>query len=249
MKKILLLLLIVMQSLFALVSIVPVEIGSKDGLYGEISASLETKRGNTEKDNYKSAIRATYDSNTTYVTWAELSGEYGEASGIENTNKIYFHLRHIHAITQEDLRYELFYQGQEDKFKLIKYRRLAGTGLRLKLFEIFENGHGYLGLGGFYENVKYTTDTDPQEENIRINTYFAYTIKLGDDSDLSYSLFYQPKYDALHDYATSHKLNTKLHIYKALYLSFTLSWDIDSQPAIEVKDSDFYQETSFVMKF
>ncbi len=249
MKKLLLLLLMVTQSLFALVSIVPVEIGSRDGLYGAFSTSLETKRGNTEKDNYKSALKATYDSNSSYVTWAELSGEYGEVSGVENTNKIYFHLRHIHAITEENLRFELFFQAQEDKFKLIKQRRLAGTGLRLKLFEVFEKGSGYIGLGGFYETVKYTTPNDPKEDNIRLNSYFAYTIKLGDDSDLSYSLFYQPRYDKLNDYVTSHKLNTQFHIYKALYLSFTLSWDIDSHPAIGIKDADFYQETAFIVKF
>lgn len=249
MKKTLLLLLVTSQYLLAIVSIVPVEIGSNDGLYGELTSTLETKRGNTDKDNYKAAARVTYDNNSSYVTWAEIAGEYGEANDVEDTNNIYFHLRHIQAITPEDIRGELFFQAEEDKFKLIEKRRLGGAGVRFKIFEVFEDGTGYLGLGGFYETVRYTSPVDPYEENFRINSYFAYTIGLGDDSQLSYSLYLQPKYDEIHDYIKSHKLNLQLHIYKALFLNFRVSWDVDTKPPEDVAKNDFYQETTFVLKF
>ncbi len=249
MKKILLLLLITSQFLLALVSIVPVDIGDKPGLHGVVSSTLETKKGNTDKENYKFSTRVTYDSNTSYVTWGELSRTYGESNGIEDVNKYYFHLRHIHAITQESFCSEIYLQTQEDIFKLIKVRSLAGAGIRYKIFEVFNGGKGYLGLGGFYEHVNYTDTVNPEEENVRFNAYFAYTIKLTEDSDLSYSLFYQPRYDRLHDYVTSHKVSMELLVYKALYLNFSASWDIDNEPAIGVKDSDFSQETTFVLKF
>ena len=121
--------------------------------------------------------------------------------------------------------------------------------MRFKLFELFEGGKGYFGIGGFYEHINYTSAIDPQEEQVRISSYFAYTIKLGDDSDLSYSLFYQPQYDKLEDYITSHKANIQLHVYKALFLNLSISWDIDNNPPQGVKENDFSQETTFVFKF
>jgi len=248
MKTLILLLLITSQSLFALISIVPVEISQNAGVHGELSASLETKRGNTDKDNYKFGARVVYDYNNSFVTWGEISAEYGESSGVQDTNKAFIHLRHIHAITKEDIRLELFLQTQEDKFKSIERRFVGGAGLRFKLFEVFKDGKGYFGAGGFHEYIRYISQ-DPTEKNLRINTYFAYTVGLGEDSTLSYSLFFQPKIDNIKDYTKAHKLNLQLHIYKALYLNLQLSYDVDTRPATGIEKYDFYQETAFILKF
>jgi len=249
MKNILLLLFLTTQYLFALISIVPEEISNNPGLHGTISTTLETKKGNTDKENYKAGTRVVYDSNTSYITWGELSGEYGEVDGVADTDKLYLHLRHIHAITKEDIRWEVFGQLEKNKFKLIEKREVLGGGVRFKIFQIFESGQGYIGLGGFNEIISYTDDNIPSENNIRLNTYFAYTISLAEGSSLSYSLFYQPRYDKIHDYSKSHKLNVEVHIFKALYLNFRLSWDVDRAPPPNVEKQDFYQETTFVLKF
>lgn len=247
-KFVVLFLIILNQYLLAIVSKAPVEIGDKAGLHANVALSFETKRGNTHKDNYKASIKVSYDDNSSFVTWSELSGEYGEVNEVQDTNKLYLHLRHIHAITKEDIRSELFGQIEEDRFKLIKNRSLAGMGVRFKIFEIFKDARGYLGLGGFYEKVNYTT-LDAQETNIRLNSYFAYTTVFGDDSELTYSLYYQPKFDDFKDYAQSHKLQLQVHIYQALFLSFQVEYAFDSQPVAGVEDYDVTQTTSFIYKF
>ena len=249
MKKITLILtLLLTQQLFALVSIVPIEIGVEPGYSGAISTSLETKRGNTHKDNYKLGARVNYDNNDDFVTWAEIEGEYGESNSLRDTNKYYLHLRHIHALSKESVRAEFFAQAQDNEFKLLDSRLLAGAGFRFRIFEIFDNGKGYLGVGALYENIRYTSN-DPQEYNIRFNSYFAYTVTLGDDSELTYGFFYQPKVDYLNDYVSSQKLELTLHIYKQLFLNFQLAYDVDSRPPLGVEDYDFTQTTSFVFNF
>jgi len=248
MKTIVLLLLITSQSLFALISIAPVEISDNPGVHGSFSASLETKKGNTDKDNYKFGTKVIYDSNSSYVTWGEIFAEYGESTGVEDTNKAFLHLRHIQAITPEDIRLELFIQTQENRFKSIERRFVTGAGVRFKLFEVFKDGKGYFGVGGFHEYIRYLS-TDPTEKNIRLNTYFAYTVGFGEDSSLSYSLFLQPKIDDFKDFTKAHKLNLQLLIYKALYLNLQLSYDVDTRPATGVEKYDFYQETAFILKF
>lgn len=248
MKLFIISLLILTQQLFALVSIVPVEIGEKPGVHGKVAVSLETKRGNTHKDNYALGLRFDYDNNKSYHSWMEMSGEYGESNKVKDTNKLYLHFRHIHALTDKTICAEAFSQAQDDEFKLIKRRLVGGGGIRFKIFEVFGDGKGYLGLGALYENIRYTSD-NPREDNFRANSYFAYTIKLGDDSDLSYTLFYQPKMHNFSDYVSSQKLALRLHIYKRLFLSFQLAYDVDSNPPMGVEEYDLTQTTTFVFDF
>lgn len=247
-KIILLISIMSTQYLFALVSIAPMEIGEKEGIHGNASFGFETKRGNTNKDNYKGSAKVSYDNNIDYVTWGEVSAEYGEANHVQDTNKQYLHLRYIHAITKKGIRYELFGQLEENKFKRIKNRTLLGGGLRFKIFEIFKDGRGYLGLGTFYEDISYLSN-DPHENNIRLNTYFAYTAKFGIDSRITYTLYYQPKIEDVSDHIYSQKLQLQLFIYEQLFLNFQIAYDTDTQPAIGVEKYDFTQTTSFMYKF
>ncbi len=198
MKFLLLITLIFAQHIFALVTITPVEIGDKSGFSSTIEAALETKRGNSDTDSYKASARTTYDSNKNYVTWAEVSGAYGKANGEENTNKLFSHARYIHAITKERVRGEGFLQLENDEFKHINSRALAGLGVRFKLQNMLQNSRGYLGLGAFYEDITYNNPLiNPSEENIRANAYFAYSINLNNDSSIAYTLYYQPKLTTL----------------------------------------------------
>jgi len=249
--KTILFILITIQHLYALVSIAPVEIGKKAGLSGNIEAGLETKRGNTHKNNYKSSMRVTYDNNTNFVSWAEISGEYGEANNIEDTNKIYSHMRFIHKLTDDVLRWELFYQIQEDKFKAINARNLSGGGLRFNIFDSIAGGRGYLGIGGFYENIKYIdTYIDPNENNLRMNSYFAYSLKFNEKSTIAYTLYYQPNIEKFDDHVISNMFELKLNVYQELFLKFSLSYDVDSVAPNGIEsDYDFTQNTSFVYSF
>lgn len=251
MKSLIILLIISTQTLLALVSIAPVEIGEDPGLHGKLGISLETKRGNTEKDNYKASFRASYDSNASYVTWAEFSGEYGESSQIEDTNKLYSHARYIHKVTEEVVRAEAFAQLQTDKFRLLKERAVGGVGARFRVFEVFKGGKGYAGVGGLYENIKYIDEEfiNPDEQNLRVNSYLAYTINFNKNSSFSYTFYYQPKFEELSDYVHSHDAELKLHVYKELFLQLSVSYNLDSKPPIGVKKEDFTQETTFVFKF
>lgn len=251
MKKIILIGILASQYLFGLVSIVPVEIGKQPGISGTFEVGLETKRGNTDKDKYKASTRITYDNNESYVAWAELSGEYGRSKHVTDTSEVFSHLRYVHSLTNdENLRYELFVQLENDKFKEIRRKMLGGGGLRYRVLNFYEGGKGYLGFGGFFESVKYTDpDIDPSEDNVRLNSYFAYTFPITDMSTISYVLYYQPKIDDFSDNILSNELELKLNIVKTLFLKFNVSMVQDSDPAVDVKKYEFIQTTTFLYKF
>lgn len=251
MKKLILALLapfLVSQSLLALVTIAPVEIGDKPGLSRQAGLSLETKRGNTDKQNYKASLRISYDNVKEYVTWAEISAEYGESNNRKDTDKAFSHLRHIRKSGIENLNYEAFVQLQNDRFKLIKNRFLMGTGIRYKLFSFYGQDKGYFWLGMMNETIRYTS-SDPSENNWRLNTSLAYTSKISNTSQLSYTFYYQPKINDFADFVTSNDFELKILILRSLHLQFKISYDTDSRPPQGVKKYDFSQTTSFVYEF
>ncbi|MEK6658448.1 MAG: DUF481 domain-containing protein [Campylobacterota bacterium] len=250
MKTPILITLLSVQSLFALVSIIPAEIGKEVGFSNIAEASLETTRGNTDTDSYKASYRSTYDNGESFVTWAEASGAYGKANGDENTNKAFAHARYIHAITRESVRAEVFTQYQNDMFMDIKNKVLYGTGARFKILDQDRNARGYLGLGVFHESISYRNPLiNPSEENVRLNSYFSYSIDLNNKTSVAYALYFQPKVDNVSDNIQSHEFELKVNIYGDIFLKFNIAYTMDSQPPINIKQYDFTQNTSFVVEF
>ena len=245
--KIVLLLFLFANSLFAIISIVPVEVGEKPGVHGEAGISLSTKRGNSDTDNYKGALRITYDTNATYVTWAQISGEYDKANGEKNIQKSYLHLRYIHNLTSKYQTIELFAQSQEDAFRLIKRRRLAGAGYRGRFLHK-QRLKFFIGAGGFYEYIGYTSN-DPKETNTRFNFYTAFSYTLNEKSKINFVSYYQPKVDEWSDFVTSNKLSLRFHLIEKLFLNVSVSYDYDAKPPLEVKKEDLYQDTAFLYQF
>ena len=223
------------------------EIGKKPGISGTIKGALQTKRGNTDKDEYSLGIKVQYDNNTSYLIFSDLIGVYGEASGERNTNKTYFHTRFIHKFVTT-LDYELFLQSETNEFTSVDKRRLAGGGLRYHFIHA-DYGDLFLGLGAYWEQIHYTTTADPSEKNARINSYIAYVKDITEGIKFTYVGYYQPKVDTPKDYITSNAIELKVALYKKFNLKVTIYYDVDSMPAIGREEVDFTQETSFSYEF
>jgi len=236
------------SSLFGLVSITPVEIGENAGFHTKIGLSLQTQRGNTDKDDYRGEAKFLYDNNISYVTFIEFSGEYGKTNSIEDTNNIYIHYRYIHTLMSEVLRGEFFLQTQEDKFKEIEYRRLAGLGLRIKMDKFIHYGTGYIGIGAFFEDKKYLNESESQKY-IVLNNYIAYSIAFSENTTLAYRLDYQPVIDDFANYVVVQKLSFVTKINEKLDLTISMVYDVASIPAEGVDKNNFSQITGFVYSF
>lgn len=250
MRHLLFLTLLFTHPLFALVDIAPVEIGEKAGFSGNITGSLATKRGNTDKDDYSAGVKLQYDESERYVTWGVLSYDYGKSSGVKNEDKTYAHLRYIQRLRGEDLCGELFVQTEQDRFKSINNRSLAGAGVRWRFFNSKEWGKGYFGLGGFYEYINYSDTTiNPTEENGRLNSYVAYTKSFLSASKISYVGYYQPKLDESSDFVTLQSLELLVPVYEKLSLSFSVELDYDSRPPVGIKKRNTAQKTALSWRF
>jgi hypothetical protein len=245
--KIFILLLFITSYLSAIITIAPVEIGKKPGTTGKVEGSFQTKRGNTETDDYSLGFKVQYDNNSTYVIFTDIIGVYGEASGVRNTNKTYFHTRFIHKL-YKNLDYEVYIQSETNEFTSVEKRRLAGAGLR---YHFLDNLYGdlYFGLGAYGEKISYSTHIDPREENVRMNSYIAYVKEFSKQVKFTYVGYYQPKVNAFQDYINSNAIVLKVKIHKHFSLNVKMYYDVDSRPAIGRDDLDFTQETSFSYEF
>ena len=236
-------------NLLAIITIAPVVIGSKPGASGMLKGSFETKRGNTDVDNYSAGFRAQYDNNTSYVLWSDFVFSYGKASGETNTNKSYAHLRLVHTFLDSKVfNYETFVQSEKNEFTSVKEKILLGGDFRYYQ-DLSKYGDFYVGLGSFYETVEYLTNLNPDEENFRINFYVSYTKSFSKDSKFTYVMYFQPNIAEPTDYVLSNATELEILIYEKLYLDFVIYYDQDTKPAVGVEKSDFTQKTSFIYKF
>lgn len=246
-----LLFLCISTSLFALVTIAPVDIGSKPGLSGNVSGSLSSKSGNTQKDDYSLGVLLQYDQGVDYVIWGTLTYDYGKSNGTKNEDKTYAHIRYIHAI--DDLKKwtgEFFLQTEQDKFKDINARSLTGAGLRWRFLNSEELGKGYVGADALLEKIEYThPEINPHENNVRLNSYLAFTKTFANESKLSYLGYYQPKFEDISDYVSLQTLELIVPIYGKLNLSFTAKYGFDSNPPIGIKKEDTSYLTSLLWTF
>ncbi len=233
-----------------IIPIKPREVGEHPGLSGELAASLSTKRGNTETDNYAASAKVTYDSNATYLVWGMVRAEYGEAAGTKNTNNSFAHLRYIHQVVGNATVAEVFGQIEDDEFKSIKDRALAGAGLRWRFWnEHHAYGGLFFGLGAFYEYVGYSTQTDPLERNGRLNAYLAYTVHFHKDAMFGLIGYYQPRLNEFSDFMVNTSAKVEVPIYGRLYFAFLVLYTHDAVPATGRKMDDFSQLTQLKWKF
>lgn len=246
-----LLLLSTSTSLFALVSIAPVDIGSKRGLSGNVSGALSSKSGNTEKNDYSLGCRLQYDQGIDYLAWGIFTYDYGTSNGTKNEDKTYAHVRYIHAIDEsKNWTGEWFVQSERDNIKNINARSLAGAGLRWRFFNSDEWGKGYVGMGGLFEKIDYANpQINTNEENTRLNSYLAYTKSFMSSSKLNYIGYFQPKFNTPSDYVSSQTMELIIPIFGTLNLSLTAKYGYDSHPPIGVVKGDRAYITSLLWVF
>jgi len=238
------------QSLFALVSIAPVDIGSRPGFSANVYGSLSSKSGNTEKEEYSAGLRMQYDQGIDYLTWGTFTYDYGTSNNVKNEDKLYGHIRYIHAIDHNDWTAEAFVQSEQNEFKDIQERSLAGAGIRWRFFNSSDWGKGYFGLGGFAEKINYSHPLiNPNENNQRLNSYLAYTKQFANGSKISYVGYYQPKFDESSDYVSLQTAELIVPVYGQLNLSLMGQYGYDSRPAVGVEPDDSVFKTSLVWNF
>ena len=222
----------------AFINIAPQNIGDKKGPVGEISLGANYSSGNTENRSASLSAKAQYDS-AEWLSFIIASYSYGEAKGDVNSNEGLLHWRYIHNIDHTRYDWEVFLQGEFNKFQKVKHRDLAGGGIRRRFMGYFDSF--YLGLGLFYSYMapKEITLLDRKRERIKVNSYISLKKTFSKDFFVTYLGYYQPNIEKFSDFSSFQLMQLNTPLSDSLLLSLDLLYRYNATPYSEIKKDDF----------
>ncbi len=197
---------------------------TEEGTTGNVSLSLDGRIGGSDKialGTSAKLIRA-----YRHDEWiALISRDYAEVDSEVNTDESLVHLRYLTKHTP-NWGHEVFTQYQEDKFSFLARRTLLGAGIRYTLSsdEPLQQANNF-GVGLFYEEENYINTSTKNENNVRLNLYWAYKNKVHKNILYTSTLYFQPEASQLSD--QKGLWQNALTISVTSTISLSLNWDME----------------------
>ena len=221
------------------------------GYSGTANVSVDGQSGNTDKLGVNAGARLQWHGGTV-TNFAILRYSYGQTSGIEDTNKLFTHARHIRQVSDKTA-YEGFIQAERNIFNRLSFRGLLGGGIRLKLADTPDIKTIHLGLGGFFSREtleKRAGTTDAGSDNTwRVNTYLNYVQQLNQSVRVLSTTYYQPAVDDFSDFRLLEDATLSVKMTDTLSLNLSLNLAHDSKPPQSVKNTDTTYSTGVEYSF
>ena len=241
-----------MAAAHAIVNIESMHTGEPpQGYSGAVNLSVDGQSGNTDKLGVNAGARLQWHGGAV-TNFAILRYTYGQTSGVEDTNKLFSHARHIHQISDKTA-YEGFIQAERNIFNRLTFRGLVGGGLRLTLAESPDKKSLHLGVGGFFSRetlVKRIGTTDASSKNTwRVNTYLNYVQQLNANVRVLSTTYYQPAIDDFSDYRLLEDATLSVKMTDSLSLNVSLDLAHDNKPPQSVKKTDTTYGTAIEYSF
>ncbi len=221
---------------------------TEEGTTGNISLSLDGRIGNSDKLALGTAVQLIRAYR--HDEWiAIISRDYAEVDREVNTDESLVHLRYL-TKHGRNWGHEVFTQYQEDKFSFLARRTLLGGGLRYTLSSqapLQQANH--MGFGLFYEEEDYTNTTSENENNVRLNLYWAYKNKVHDNILYTSTLYFQPELGQLSD--QKGLWQNALTISVTSTISLSLTWDVehDTQTPNGANDTETSYNSVLIYNF
>lgn len=205
--------------------------GDKQGLHGTTEAGTSLQRGNVQVFQYQLALRGDYIYGLHHGLFIG-STSYGEEDGNPFQNESYAHLRWT-AMWWDHVGTEVFTQVQQDEFRLLSLRQLAGCGLRFTFFK----DHLALGVGGM-------SDIEKIEgiEDHRIDARGTSYVRIGNEWDKRIKGlligYYQPLFTNPQDYRLIATGSIEFKITKSFSVVNEMNYTYDTRPPEGVINDD-----------
>jgi putative salt-induced outer membrane protein YdiY len=236
----------------AIVNIESLRVGEPpQGYSGSVNLSVDGQSGNTEKLGADAGGRLEWHGGV-ITNFAIFRYAYAETSGVQDTNNLLFHARHIHQVTAVTA-YEGFIQAERDRFTRLSFRGLIGGGLRFTLLNQPDIKSLHVGVGGFYSRETLENRpgvTDGGSRNIwRVNTYINYLHHLNQQVTVLSTTYWQPAVDDFGDFRLLEQAALSVKMTDALSLNLSLDLAHDSKPPQQVKKTDIIYSTGVEYSF
>lgn len=243
-KKIFILLSFIVISFINASPIVDIENVRQSGEIGtfkNFEFSLNSSRGNEDRDDFDLGIALVNNSSTIEKLLVFERSERTQDEIIED-EATFLHAR---VLWQSDRKYdfEAYLQSSENPFQSYKRRDLVGVGIRFTELKSIK-----LGLSLLHENEESLLGNEKSTE--RFNLFLNRDISFNNDSFLTGSIFFQPSLsDFSDDYKYSISISYNVPVSENFSIKFKVSESFDNDPPDLAEKSDQSLSTSFIYSF
>ncbi len=216
------------------------------GLAGRVEIGLNGDSGNSERSEWRLATRLSWLADDRSETLLLVDTTYGQSQGRRNSNRAFVHLRRGVPIGTGRVG-EGFAQIEKDEFARLRFRALAGGGLRLDV------GEGQaIGIGAFraWERLDDAGFGDARGDAFwRANVYWHVDRSVATGPRLMGTLYLQPRIGPLDDLRLLGEFACELPLLGAIDLRLGLEVVHDSRPPLGVGQTDVHYRTTFGYRF
>lgn len=217
---------------------------AEDGGRGSISAALDGRSGNTDRQNYTVGGRIDYRSrDTDMFVLTEHTRAKAFDQEIEDTSWAHAHFRDEF---QHGLAAEAFVDGRKDEFQLLESRVQLGVGARFTLAYEPDVRAIYAGIGALHEWEEQATVDD---HYWRLNSYFIYKRQLNEQVRGMFNLYYQPSFADDDDFLVTAETAFLVKLATHLDLKAGVRWMFDGGAPAGIKEDDTRYITALNLHF
>ena len=220
------------------------------GFGGETGVGITVRTGNTDLQLISGKGRVNYNGGTFY-TFLVIGGDFGWKGGEQFSNESLMHFRYVPSLSHIT-QLELFGQIDYNKARKLSFRKLAGSGLRLKTYRDSTIRFN-VGAGFMIENEIYYLppgSIHPSNETfVRSTNYITTEIALSENADFYSTIYYQPAVNNLSDYKilSENSVSAKISEHLDMEILFTLRHD--NKPPDDTKKLDINSSFGFKYRF
>jgi putative salt-induced outer membrane protein YdiY len=216
------------------------------GFSGTASLRFALKRNTRDFLTIASNIHLQYKMNRHLILFKN-DVAFQQIEGDQFENSLITHIRYNYRILKR-IKWEIFFQGQNNKVTLINFRGLIGTGPRFKLSTV-ENYRFYLGTLVMYEYEDLDDGVTPIQRDFRGSMYFSLALYPLKNLSFSSTTYYQPQFSQLNDYRISSQSTLLINVFKKVAFLVNYTFTFDTFPAVGIPNSQYEFTTGLAYSF
>ncbi len=223
----------------------------QEGYSGSANFAVSGKSGNADKLAVDAGGRLQWHRDL-ITNFAILNYAYGQSRGVRDTNRTFFHLRHIQEAGPAHS-YEAFTQVETNEFTRLSFRNLIGGGARFTLQKNPAVRSTHLGVGLFYSVEVLDKQAGLTDDGLsdlwRFNVYISHKRRLNSQMQLVSTTYYQPGIGNPGDFRLMEQAALNVKMTEQLSLKIALDILHDNRPPQSVEKTDTSYSTGIEYQF
>lgn len=216
------------------------------GARGSLSAMLDGRSGNTDREAYTVGGRIDYRARETDMfVLVEHSHATALSAEQEVEDSSWAHARFRDEF-QHALAAEAFVDSRRDDFQLLEQRTQLGAGVRFTLNYEESVRAVHAGIGVLHE---WEDQANVDDHYWRLNPYAVYKRQLNEQLRLLFNAAYQPRLDEADDYLVTTELALLVKLATHVDLKLGARWSYDSEAPAGIDSDDTRYLTALRLHF